>query len=259
MLINEIDLKILKPKINNAALEAIYWWNRTEGYYHSYFYNYDKKIHKTKCESIFINNIFEVFLREYSIRRNFASGKHNPKILLDNLIQLDFFKEIKKSNIQIIDIVSEKLKLVPTKNVEGKIVSLTNNNKTTSLLSKIAFLINPSTYFLNDTLVTDSVNQLTKGVKFEKTEEFDHYLKFYKKVNYIENYFSENNLFEKPFNVLENFKETEAYSYFGSNKKAFKQRIVDKYLWLNKINEERVKNGEVEVDNINLNLLYKSI
>ena len=70
-------------EIETATLEAIYWWNRDESYYHNCFANFDN-IYKDKAMlEFFTTKIFEVFLREYSIRRNLSAGHENVNKFID--------------------------------------------------------------------------------------------------------------------------------------------------------------------------------
>ena len=128
--------------IQNATFEAIYWWNRTEGYYHEYFCRLDSlKKERGEAFDFFITKVFQVFLNEYSVRRNIASGDGNVRHFVETLIDSGFYQQVIEGDFDAIDLYSEKF---------CHNSSLTNRRQTRSLLSKAAFLINPSKFALMD-------------------------------------------------------------------------------------------------------------
>ena len=60
----ETENVALKLQIENATLEAIYWWNRDEDYYHNYFSKLDSIYKDKPMLEFFTAKVFEVFLRE---------------------------------------------------------------------------------------------------------------------------------------------------------------------------------------------------
>jgi hypothetical protein len=90
-------------EIENATLEAIYWWNRDEYYYHSYFSQMDKIYRDKKVLDFFTRKIFEVFLKEYSVRRNLSSGVNSVISFIDELFEYDFFRFVQKGETEIIE------------------------------------------------------------------------------------------------------------------------------------------------------------
>ena len=120
---------ITEDKIENSTFEAIYWWNRTENYYHNIFVELDEIYQDKKLFEFFIIKIFETFLREYAIRRNLSSGHKSICMFIDELIQNNFIIEVKQGNTDIIDNLSNKLKCNKK----------STKRHTKSLLSKVAF------------------------------------------------------------------------------------------------------------------------
>lgn len=205
----------------NATLEAIYWWNRNENYYHKYFTDFENIYSDKLLLEFFITKIFEIFLREYSIRRNIEKGYKNINYFIDELFEHNFVKRVKKGEIEVVDDVSHKLKL------NG---NTTNGKEIRSLLSKIAFLINPSNFSLLDSLVKGSLWSIIKKEKKCKRKELEYYTEFIKqtKIQILKNSYN----LKTQMKLLENFKGTVAYQYFSKHPKAFELRIYDKYLWI---------------------------
>jgi len=214
--------EITKPDIENATLEAIYWWNRDESYYHKYFSQLGKIYHDKPLLDFFIAKIFEVFLREYSIRRNLSAGYESVNNFIDELSEYEFINGAKQGDTDIIDEVSDRIK------ANGK----STNRQVKSLLSKVAFLINPSDFSLYDTLSKKSIWNLYKHRKRFKYNELDNYNGFIKQTNLLRDEIAERKLFENSNSILKQFKNTAAYNFFNPNQKAYEMRIVDKYLWL---------------------------
>lgn len=222
-----MNKETLLKDFKNSTLEAIYWWNRDESYYHKYFYKIDDIYKNKEMLNFFTIKIFEVFLREYSIRRNLSKGFENVDKLIIEIVKNGFVAEVKNGNTDIIDIVSTKLK-------NSKI---TNERQTKSLLSKIAFLINPNDFSLFDNLAKKSLWSIVKNKKQIKKHELDYYSKFLKQTNIQIKENSE--IITEQTRLLNSFKETEAYFYFSRNNKAFERRIYDKYLWLKEQNNQK--------------------
>ena len=127
-----------KGLIYNATIESIYWWNRDESYYHRYFSQLDNIYQDKRLLAFFTNKVFEFFLKGYSIRRNISSGYQNVDKFIDDLFEFDFVQQVKQGDLQVIDDVSRKIK------AKGD----STKRNTISLLSKVAFLINPMNLFL---------------------------------------------------------------------------------------------------------------
>lgn len=209
--------------IENATLEAIYWWNRDEDYYHKYFSQLDKIYDDKSALDFFIKKIFDMFLREYSVRRNLAKETETLKIFIKELFEYNFFENVKNGNIKIIDEVSESLK------DHGK---STNHRHTKSLLSKVAFLINPHKFYLYDSLAKQSIWTLIKDDKNIKQIELENYECFIEQTNLLRKSISDKGLFQHSRNILDKFKDTKSYIFFSNYNDAFEMRIVDKYLWI---------------------------
>lgn len=219
----------------NATLEAIYWWNRTEGYYHDYFAKLDNLAEDDDIFDFFVSKIFNVFLSEYSVRRNIAAGDSSVALFARNLIDSGFYRKISQGDINSLDKFSEKFRSNGT---------LTNGRQTHSLLSKIAFLINPRDFSLIDTYAKDSLWQLIKDSKIVRRTELNSYSGFISQVNQ----FISDNLAcysDIESSLLGEFKETAAFSFFRDNPVAFRRRIFDKLLWINiaKQNGRPIKNS----------------
>lgn len=210
----------------NATIEAIYWWNRDEYYYHKHFANFKKIYDDKELLEFFTTKIFEVFLREYSIRRNIEKGYKKVDNFIVELFEHNFVKRVQNGEIEVVDDVSNKLK------ING---NTTNGKEIRSLLSKIAFLINPSDFSLLDSLVKNSLWSIIKNDKICKRNELEYYTEFIKQTK-IQIQKNSTNL-KTQMKLLENFKGTNAYNYFSKNPKAFERRIYDKYLWIKEQNE----------------------
>src|SRR5690606_2751648 len=109
-----------KEKIENATLEAIYWWNRDENYYHNYFSKLDKIYQNKPALNFFINKIFEMFLREYAVRRNLSQGPKSLHFFINDLYTFKFFEKVKDGKIEVIDEVSEIIKETNIKIVKNR-------------------------------------------------------------------------------------------------------------------------------------------
>ena len=215
-------VNISLANIDNATLEAIYWWNRDEYYYHKHFAQLDKIFENEFALDFFTTKIFEVFLREYSIRRNLSAGVESIKIFIAELFEYQFFDGVKNGEISIIDEVSNKLKEREK----------STNRHTKSLLSKVAFLINPHKFSLYDSLAKESIWAIHKDLKQFKINELDTYSGFFKQSKNLRDFIGVNNLFKNSLLILSEFPETEAFKFFSENNDAFEMRIVDKFLWL---------------------------
>lgn len=209
--------------IENATLEAIYWWNRTEGYYHDYFAKLDSLAQDGDIFDFFVSKIFKVFLSEYSVRRNISASDSSVALFAKNLVDSGFYSKISQGDINSLDKFSEKFRSDGT---------LTNGRQTHSLLSKIAFLINPRDFSLIDTYAKNSLWQLIKDSKVVRRAELNSYAVFISQVNQ----FIRGSLVcysDIEFSLLGEFKETAAFGFFRDNPDAFRRRIFDKLLWIN--------------------------
>lgn len=213
-----------RTDFKNAALEAIYWWNRDEDYYHKHFKMLEEIYDNKNLLSFFTTKVFEVFLRQYSIRRNIEKGYEKVDDFIDELFRLNFVERVKKGEKEVVDEVSLKM----------KIGNITNRKEIRSLLSKVAFLINPSEFSLVDTLVKDSLWTIIKSDKKCKRNELEFYTEFITQTN--EQILVNKEVIAEQIKLLENFKGTKAYLFFNKNPKAFERRIYDKYLWIKKQN-----------------------
>ena len=227
------DIKITKKEIEDATIEAIYWWNRTEFHYNKYFNKIDKICKDKELKNFFNRTIFEVFLKEYSVRRNLKSEYQTIDKFLDDLVKIGFFDKVSKGDIEIIDKTSTKLK-------DSESVTI---KETKSLLSKIAFLVNPSVFVLYDRLAKDGLWKFQSEDKLRKT--FDSYCGYYYCFEELLIEVKKQKHFEHANKILDMFAETEAHRYFSNNKIEFELRVVDKLLWIKgKVNGSREINNK---------------
>ena len=222
--------------IENATLEAIYWWNRDESFYHRYFSKLEIIYKDKPLLDFFTGKIFEVFLREYAIRRNLSAGFQSVDRLINELFDYGFVQRVKNGEIDAVDDIS-------------RIVKATGNSttrQTKSLLSKVAFLINPNDFALCDNRAKESLWEIQKSTKRYKQYELNEYTGFIKQFHILRQEIKEHKLFKDSFNILTQFSNTDAYNFFNMNNRAFEMRIVDKYLWLlgRKPNERNLLNKE---------------
>ena len=140
----------------------------------------------------------------------------------EELFENNFVEEVLKGETDIIDELSAKLK------ISGK----STKRNTRSLLSKVAFLINPQQFSLYDSLAKESIWKIHKGFKKFKISELDTYSGFLKQSKNLRGYISDNNHFKNTTQILSEFSTTEAFKFFSENNDAFEMRIVDKFLWL---------------------------
>ena len=213
---------ITQYQIDNATFEAIYWWNRDEHYYHKYFSQLAKIYNDKEFLSFFTSKIFEVFLRGYAIRRNLSSGYQSVDKFIDELFEYNFVSNVLDGNTNIIDNVSDLIK------ANGN----STNRHTRSLLSKVAFLINPHDFSLFDNLAKTSLWELKKDKRDFKFSEIENYTGFLKQTILLHCDIKNFGLFENTEFILSNFKDTFAYNFFSNDNEAFQMRIVDKALWL---------------------------
>lgn len=217
---------LTEQNYRNATLEAIYCWNRTEGYYHMAFSRMKDIDIKSDVFKFFISKIMNEFLVEYSVRRNIAAGYQNIVSLAEYLYTSEFYNKAKNGEVEVVDTFSKHLK------DETK---LTNGRQAQSLLSKIAFLINPEAFSLLDKYVKKSLCKLIKDANNNSERIYCKNLDSYSYFIDRSNRFIEENekLFTNTEGCLEDFQNTKAYQFFGSNKNAFRRRVFDKLLWLN--------------------------
>jgi hypothetical protein len=222
--------------IENATLEAIYWWNRDEFFYHRYFSKLDKIYKDKPLLEFFTGKIFEVFLREYAIRRNLSAGFQSVDKLINELFEYGFVQRVKNGEIEIVDDISQKIKATGN----------STTRQTKSLLSKVAFLINPSDFALCDNRAKESLWEIQKSTKRYKQYEINEYTGFINQFHILRQEIKEHKLFKNSFDILTQFSDTDSFKFFNMNKRAFEMRIVDKYLWLlgRKPNERKLLNAE---------------
>ena len=204
-----------------ATLEAIYWWNRNESYYHKYFSKLDIIYEDKELLVLFKSKIFEVFLREYSIRRNLNSGYNSVDIFIDELFKFNFVKKVIDGDIEIVNNVSTEIK--------QKRESTTKETK--SLLSKIAFLINPDKFSLYDTFSSESLKEILKkeGNEINQTQLKDYSL-YNKAIDGLIIKYSD--IISSSIKNTHNYMQIDTINFFSTSPEAFKRRIFDKYLWL---------------------------
>lgn len=208
-------------EVENALIDAIYWWDRTEGYYHRYFKGINLIHEDPAAFTFFVQKIFSIFLREYSIRRNIPSGEKSVTTFLDLLLESEFIESVKDGDPNIIDKTSDKL-----------IKKRFTDRRTISLLSKIAFLINPSVYSLYDSLAKNSLYKVINLEGRVTRDELQTYHNFHKQILELSDKFEKLDIFSKAQNLLREYSETEAVIFFSKNEEAFKLRLIDKFLWI---------------------------
>ncbi len=227
-----------KSDIKNSAIEAIYWWNRSEGYYHKYFKKLDVIYTNKKQLNFFISKLFNSFLNEYSVRRNINKGSDSVNSFIDEIVEQNFIMKVKEGDVRCIDEMSAKLLN------SGKSVK----KRTISLLSKFAFLINPIDFSLYDTLAREAVWEIhAKGIRKNSLMSYSNFISG---VNDLLNLNSQ--IIKSQQSTLELFEGTEAYDYFSQNNEAFGRRIMDKYLWMYKkrrLSDENQKKDSEMFDN----------
>jgi hypothetical protein len=207
--------------IKKSTLEANYWWNRTEGYYHSYFSKMDQ-LHTDKALfDFFVNKIFQVFLSDYSVRRNIAAGENNVHMFVRELITSGFFHQVTSGSIEAIDLHSARIQ---------QTTELSNKRQIRSLLSKVAFLINPSDFSLMDSYAKITLWENTNSGNKPPKSSLESYSCFIHYVN--ESIAANQTTFRDTNTILSQFEGTDAYSYFIQHTKAFHRRVFDKFLWL---------------------------
>jgi hypothetical protein len=213
---------MIRKNIDNATLEAIYWWNRDEFFYHNYFSKIDEIVKKEETLDFFTKKIFEVFLREYSVRRNISKGSDSVKRFIEELFKYDFIKSVKLGDTEVIDSLSSILK-------ENQYSTKKN---TKSLLSKVAFLINPYDFYLYDSLAKYSIWDIQKSETRIVRSQLENYSTFITQVEILKERIEDKGLLNNSQNILSKFDGSDAHTFFSTSDNAFKMRIIDKYLWL---------------------------
>jgi len=227
--VEDNQFQVNKENLKSAMLEAIYWWNRTEGYYHKYFCQLDELIKYEDEFNFFITKVFKVFLNEYSVRRNIASGDKNVRDFVEKLIDSEFYQDVKSNKLEAIDYFSTKFR---------DTCELTNGKHSRSLLSKIAFLINPHKFVLIDTFARQSLWNFVKNDTQIRGQDLECYNVFLSVLKcFIRRY---EDTFKNANSELENFRGTDAHTFFSVNNEAFKLRVFDKLLWLNTAREKNI-------------------
>lgn len=219
-----------KDEVENATLEAIFWWNSTESNYHNYFSKMDSLYKKPQIFEFFVTKTFETFLREYSVRRNIRKNYKSVNVFIIKIIEQDFVTKVRNGETSIVDELSKKL---------SSYKSITNKRQTRSLLSKIAFLINPTKFSPFDNLAKQTLWEIIKEDKSStcKKKDLESYSIFLDEVEkQIDSNFPKSSDYNK---ILLEFKGTNAHRYFKSNKEAFERRIYDKFLWLQSNNKKK--------------------
>ncbi len=230
--------------INNAIYEAIYMWNRTEHYYHTYFSKFNKIIEDERIMKVFVEKMYNNFLSEYSVRRNFKEGQESVYQFLYRLKELDFFSRVSSGDINVVDETSAILKLE----------DITNKRRTVSLLSKTSFLINPSEFILYDNLARKSLYKKMSEFSSMRGIDLSLYSTFIKHALILLNKAESKGLFSDLEKILWEFKNTEAYSFFTNNHHSLKLRVIDKFLW---IEGSKMDDKNKTPDNTNLSLFVK--
>jgi hypothetical protein len=206
--------------IETATYEAIYWWNHSESYYHRYFSRILELKNDKGLFAFFKSHVFEFFLREYSVRRNLDKGDESIDLFLDAISAAKFVERVNANERAVIDDISDDFSKQ----------EFSKKRQTRSLLSKIAFLINPKSFSIYDSLAKKSIWQLIKDKKICRKKDLEQYSTF---IGQTDRLISENEgLLIGQIRILEKFNGSKAQDFFGDKPHAFKRRVFDKYLWL---------------------------
>ncbi len=209
-----------KKTLDTAVIEAIYWWNRDEDYYHKYFSQIGNYHLNNEMMDFFTSKVFSPFLKEYSIRRNLLPGYDNVKLYLDKIIEFGFLNNVNIGNLDIIDEISKKVKDSGIGAKKG----------TVSLLSKAAFLVNPNQFSLYDSYAIKAIKNIVKTDDELKDNKQKSYKDFITSCNYIID--KNESQIDNTIEILNDFQGSPAEIYFKSNLDAFRRRVFDKYLWI---------------------------
>jgi hypothetical protein len=232
----EENIIYTEEKIIGSTYEAIFWWNRTESLYHKAFSKIEIINTNEGAKIFFIRKVFDVFLKEFAVRRNIAEGYESVQDFFNYLVEKDNINRIKQGDTEIIDQLSQKFrecdftksKNAKTNNTEGKNIR--------SLLSKCAFLINPNAFSLLDDYTKISLAEITRKSK----SSFDNSYSTF--INAINEEIIQIEKFESLYyQKLKEFERTEAFNFFIENPNAFKRRIFDKFLWLEKLEDKKIR------------------
>lgn len=243
---------ITKEELENATIEAIFWWKNIERFYHYQFKEINSILNKKRMEyqEFFILKYFNPFLKEYSVRRNIKNGDQNVFEFLKTLRREGFFVELNHENKEIDKKVIDQLSEYLCNKTE-----LTNRKNCKSLLSKIAFIIRPDQFFIYDSLAKSSIKKFRKNLNTRnnqniRSKDLENYQTFYELSKLLtKDVDLELNL------VIEEFQEEILHSckeLISKDNKAIKMRIIDKHLW--------IKSQEKGEDDFNTNnhLIYRN-
>ena len=142
--------------------------------------------------------------------------------------------QVKAGDTSIIDSVSGKLKTS----------GISTTKETKSLLSKVAFLINPDVFSLYDMQAKKALWALVKDSNTVYNKDLNNYSAFMAQIQKLKDNLKQQGCFAEAASLLNQYRKTEAYSFFTKNPNAFELRIVDKLLWLKgqPINIRKVNN-----------------
>lgn len=220
-------LEITEEEVQSAASNAIYWWNRDENYFHSNFKLLDRILSDSEALNFFVRVPFSQFLRLYSVRRSLPEGQESLVELLIGLKKFGFHNAILQGELASIDEASQYL-------IDARITE----KHTRSFLSKFAFLINPSSFSLYDSLAKRSLYEcLPKSYGFTRIQ-LEKYQGFHKGVELLFKHFETKEFFTIADKVLMAYPHSSAYNFFKSNQEAYYLRVVDKYLWQRQLEPE---------------------
>ena len=99
----------MNDKMKLAAIEAIYYWERSEAFYHKCFFRLDKVLNDKDAYQFFLTKVFSAFLKEYSVRRNIAQGDINVGLFARGLIDSGFYGHVKEGKTSAVDEYSQTL------------------------------------------------------------------------------------------------------------------------------------------------------
>lgn len=215
--------------IKLATVEAIYWRNDSEDFYHRCFKKFDDIKKDVDYFEFFREKILKIILNNYSIRRNIPEGEEGFNEYFSLLWETEFISRVKKGDKNVIDEVSLKIKQQMTNGKESK-----KGKNTISLLSKLANMINPNAFPMLDSLVKDSLWIRIKEKGEIKKKDLEKYSIFKDEIDNLINTLNDESLFIESYSILNIYEGSLAYKFYSEeeNKRAFKYRVVDKLLWL---------------------------
>lgn len=169
---------------------------------------------------VFSEKVISVFLNRYSVRRTIKGNKENEELFTSEIVSTNFLKSVKNGEINKLEDYS-------------KIFESSSKSSLKSALSKFATLYNPNEFVMYDSrsrkgmyrLSSDISKILNESITYSKIDNYSNYVKYAK---VLSDQYDDETLKA----VLMNLDDSKIKSFLLSNIKAFKLRVVDKWLWL---------------------------